>query len=312
MCAPLAAAACLRRTSPTPCSSSRARPSESSSRPLPRRCARGSSLAFVSMPACSTEPPSQLGVIQFSAHARTEVELAVVDDVEAFASALRAIEPLGSNTSLTAALREAEDALSTASVAGCRRIVVLLSDGRLDSYQSAQAALLCARLSRAGTVSRFFALGLGECVDEAELCRVISGADKTSSISSGDKSNEEKGDTGAPHTAAPRCPFFWSLNARAEVSPRRWSCSEDGTGKHRTSHQNSSHSISPVCALLAATAVCSGRTPNACYPPIALRKSACRACASPQRSCFRAPLRLRAGQRRCWLLARVWRGCFAG
>ncbi|KIY92680.1 hypothetical protein MNEG_15283, partial [Monoraphidium neglectum] len=83
-------------------------------------------------------------VLQFSNAVRTEVPLAPVGDAAAFAETVGKMVRMNGGTNIAAALTQAGAALkagpgAAAPAPGAARLVVLLTDGRVDGYQSREA-----------------------------------------------------------------------------------------------------------------------------------------------------------------------------
>ncbi|KAI8466761.1 MAG: hypothetical protein J3K34DRAFT_472320 [Monoraphidium minutum] len=154
-----------------------------------------SMVAFINTAAASfarRAPGAKICVLQFSNSVRTEVPLAAVEDPQAFRDRVAKMVRMNGGTNIATALAQAGAALRGAGGGadgggadgarggGGARLVVLLTDGRVDGYQSREAKArgraMAARLADEQAGVGIWALGVGRGVDRQELVRILAGA----------------------------------------------------------------------------------------------------------------------------------------
>lgn len=118
----------------------------------------------------------RLGVIQFSNEVRVELPpTAIEDDLEPFAVTIADMQRMNGGTNIAAAVQKAGQLMKDLS-SDCRRVMALLTDGRIDSYQAREAHEMTARLADEQGRVEMHAFGVGRGVDRRELLRIVSGA----------------------------------------------------------------------------------------------------------------------------------------
>lgn len=125
-------------------------------------------------------PPlrSKVAVIQFSNDIR--VEQGPVDvDVGAFEALMAGMARMNGGTNIALAVQKAGQLLKPLS-ATAHRVLVLLTDGRIDSHQSREARDMAARLGDEQANVRVHAYGVGRGVDKQELLRICAARDPDS------------------------------------------------------------------------------------------------------------------------------------
>eukprot|EP00879_Flechtneria_rotunda_P007288 GHRR01007645.1.p1 GENE.GHRR01007645.1~~GHRR01007645.1.p1 ORF type:complete len:297 (+),score=106.63 GHRR01007645.1:825-1715(+) len=127
----------------------------------------------------ATVPNSKLCVVQFSNDSRVEVPLGPLDK-PAFEAAIKSMVRMNGGTNIAAAVAKAGSLLK--SLPSCshhtRRVLALLTDGRIDSYQAREAGAMVARLADEQANVGLWAFGVGRGVDAVELMRIIEGMGK--------------------------------------------------------------------------------------------------------------------------------------
>lgn len=113
-------------------------------------------------------------MLQFSNDSRVEVPLGPWDS-EAFSAAVRGMVRMNGGTNIAAAVGKA-GALLKPEPPAARRVLVLLTDGRIDSYQAREASQVTAQLADEQAHVALWAFGVGRGVDAAELQRIVDGA----------------------------------------------------------------------------------------------------------------------------------------
>jgi uncharacterized protein with von Willebrand factor type A (vWA) domain len=83
---------------------------------------------------------------------------------------------INGGTNIAAAVQKAGQLLKTSAAPDALRRLVLLTDGRIDSYQSREAAAMVSRLADEQSHVELYAFGVGRGVDKGELVRIIQGA----------------------------------------------------------------------------------------------------------------------------------------
>mmetsp|Transcript_32477 Transcript_32477/g.103405 ORF Transcript_32477/g.103405 Transcript_32477/m.103405 type:complete len:354 (-) Transcript_32477:201-1262(-) len=116
---------------------------------------------------------AKVGVIQFSNDIKEELPLDLIKDGgEAFTLHMDAMERMNGGTNIASAIRKANAMLKDSLPKDCppshaeSQAVVLLTDGRIDSYQAREAVERSARVMDEFPSCRMFALGVGRGVDK--------------------------------------------------------------------------------------------------------------------------------------------------
>ncbi|KAF8069487.1 COL14A1 [Scenedesmus sp. PABB004] len=127
--------------------------------------------------AVAAAPRSKAAVLQFSNDSRTEVPLAAAD-APGFEEGVAAMARMNGGTNIAAAVSKAGALLATAPSVGAatRRVLVLLTDGRIDTYQAKEAGAMVARLADEQANVALWCFGVGRGVDAGELRRIIAAA----------------------------------------------------------------------------------------------------------------------------------------
>eukprot|EP00899_Mesostigma_viride_P026617 jgi/Mesvir1/713/Mv17325-RA.4 len=117
-------------------------------------------------------PDAVLGVIQFSNDLRVELHPSNMP-LDAFQLGVNSIMRMNGGTNMALPLRKAESLLmeECGGKDGARCCVVVLTDGRMDSYQAREAVQRAEQLRGRGIA--LFALGVGKGVDAAELTSMV-------------------------------------------------------------------------------------------------------------------------------------------
>lgn len=123
-------------------------------------------------------PGAQVCVLQFSNAVRVELPLAAVEDGPAFAESVSKMVRMNGGTNIAAALAQAGSVLKAAGPCAAR-LVVLLTDGRVDGYQSREAKAMASRLADEQAGVTIWALGVGRGVDRQELVKILEGVGGT-------------------------------------------------------------------------------------------------------------------------------------
>ncbi|EFJ51063.1 collagen-related protein [Volvox carteri f. nagariensis] len=131
--------------------------------------------------------PKQVSVVQFSNDVRVEAPLAAVD-LEALKKITREmmcspwlgfdswVVRMNGGTNVAVAVQKAGQLLKRDAAPDAMRHVVLLTDGRVDSYQAHEARQMAEQLADEQRYVTLFAYGVGRGVDRAELLHIIGGA----------------------------------------------------------------------------------------------------------------------------------------
>ncbi|PNW75243.1 hypothetical protein CHLRE_12g518800v5 [Chlamydomonas reinhardtii] len=119
-------------------------------------------------------PNLQVAVVQFSNDVRVEVGLAPLDS-EALRKTTREMVRMNGGTNVAVALTKAGQLLKRDAAPDAMRHVVLLTDGRVDSYQAHEARQVADQLADEQRHVSLFAYGVGRGVDRAELLHIIGG-----------------------------------------------------------------------------------------------------------------------------------------
>jgi len=117
-----------------------------------------------------------LGIVQFSNEVHVEVEVTPVENnIDQVYRAANALMRMNGGTNIALAIQKAGQMLKKMP-SGCRRVLALLSDGRIDSYQSREACQMLSRLSDEQSRVEFHAFGVGRGVDRHELQKIVAAA----------------------------------------------------------------------------------------------------------------------------------------
>ncbi|KAG2453640.1 hypothetical protein HYH02_001853 [Chlamydomonas schloesseri] len=119
-------------------------------------------------------PHLQVAVVQFSNDVRVEVALAPLE-LEGLRKTTREMVRMNGGTNVAVALTKAGQLLKRDSAPDAMRHVVLLTDGRVDSYQAHEARQVADQLADEQRHVSLFAYGVGRGVDRAELLHIIGG-----------------------------------------------------------------------------------------------------------------------------------------
>lgn len=84
---------------------------------------------------------------------------------------------MNGGTNIAAAVQRAGQLFKKNAAPDARRLLVLLTDGRVDSHQANEASAMAARLADEQANVSLYAFGVGRGVDAAELIHIISGAE---------------------------------------------------------------------------------------------------------------------------------------
>ncbi|KAL4436894.1 hypothetical protein ABPG75_004033 [Micractinium tetrahymenae] len=118
-------------------------------------------------------PRSRVAVVQFSNDVRVE-QGPVPVDVAQFEALMGNMHLMNGGTNIALAVQKAGQLLKP--LGPCtHRVLALLTDGRIDSHQSREAAEMAARLGDEQACVRLHAYGVGRGVDREELMRIIGG-----------------------------------------------------------------------------------------------------------------------------------------
>nr|GLC37737.1 hypothetical protein PLESTM_000643100 [Pleodorina starrii]GLC59299.1 hypothetical protein PLESTB_001471800 [Pleodorina starrii]GLC74502.1 hypothetical protein PLESTF_001519500 [Pleodorina starrii] len=116
----------------------------------------------------------QVSVVQFSNDVRVEAALAPVD-LEALRKVTREMVRMNGGTNVAVAIQKAGQLLKRDAAPDSMRHVILLTDGRVDSYQAHEARQMADQLADEQRHVSLFAYGVGRGVDRAELLHIIGG-----------------------------------------------------------------------------------------------------------------------------------------
>ncbi|KAL4858206.1 hypothetical protein ACK3TF_001693 [Chlorella vulgaris] len=138
--------------------------------------------ATVGEAASAAPPRAKVAVIQFSNDVRVE-QGPVEVDVPAFEALMAGMGRMNGGTNIALAVQKAGQLLKPLSPS-TRRVLVLLTDGRIDSHQavllpaaSREARDMAARLGDEQANVRLHAYGVGRGVDKQELLRICAARD---------------------------------------------------------------------------------------------------------------------------------------
>ncbi|PNH12224.1 Ankyrin repeat domain-containing protein [Tetrabaena socialis] len=127
-------------------------------------------------------PSLLVAVVQFSNDVRVEAALAEAD-LEALGKVTREMVRMNGGTNMAVAVQKAGGLLKRDALPGAMRHVVLLTDGRVDSYQAHEARQMAEQLADEQRHVSLFAYGVGRGVDRAELLHVIGGPPTCAAVS---------------------------------------------------------------------------------------------------------------------------------
>lgn len=127
--------------------------------------------------AAETDTPTHLGVIQFSNDVQVEATPLLVDkDASQFRDVVLGMHRMNGGTNIALAVQKAGVLFKNMPLSKSRRVIALLTDGRVDSYQVREARDMVSRLADEEHIAVMHAFGVGRGVDKQELIRIISGA----------------------------------------------------------------------------------------------------------------------------------------
>ncbi|GLI58796.1 hypothetical protein VaNZ11_000557 [Volvox africanus] len=116
----------------------------------------------------------QVSVVQFSNDVRVEAPLAPVN-LEALLKVTQGMVRMNGGTNVAVAIQKAGQLLKRDAATDAMRHVILLTDGRVDSYQAHEARQMSDQLADEQRHVSLFAYGVGRGVDRAELLHIIGG-----------------------------------------------------------------------------------------------------------------------------------------
>ncbi|GIL47224.1 hypothetical protein Vafri_4093 [Volvox africanus] len=116
----------------------------------------------------------QVSVVQFSNDVRVEAPLTPVN-LEALLKVTHGMVRMNGGTNVAVAIQKAGQLLKRDAAADAMRHVILLTDGRVDSYQAHEARQMSDQLADEQRHVSLFAYGVGRGVDRAELLHIIGG-----------------------------------------------------------------------------------------------------------------------------------------
>lgn len=118
----------------------------------------------------------RLGILQFSNEVRVELAptLLETDNGEVFTSVTRSMQRMNGGTNIALAVQKAGQLFKGLGRA-TRRVIALLSDGRIDSYQAREAHDMASRLADEQGSLALHAFGVGRGVDRYEMLRIVRG-----------------------------------------------------------------------------------------------------------------------------------------
>ncbi|KAL6781397.1 hypothetical protein ACKKBG_A10990 [Auxenochlorella protothecoides x Auxenochlorella symbiontica] len=127
------------------------------------------------------ETATQVAVVQFSNDCRLELAPSpiVLDQIT---NVLEGMYRMNGGTNISLAVQRAGQLLKPMAPQ-MRRVLVLLTDGRIDSHQAREAHDMAQRLADEQGHVCLYAFGVGRGVDRAELLRIISARDASSADS---------------------------------------------------------------------------------------------------------------------------------
>jgi hypothetical protein len=117
---------------------------------------------------------------------------------------------INGGTNIAAAVQKAGQLLKASAAPDALRRLVLLTDGRIDSYQSREAAAMVSRLADEQSHVELYAFGVGRGVDKGELVKIIQGAldvkVAVEVVGGGDKEEGDKEEQAAAGATAGKAP----------------------------------------------------------------------------------------------------------
>ncbi|KAK9829572.1 hypothetical protein WJX72_006550 [[Myrmecia] bisecta] len=116
-------------------------------------------------------PESKVGVIQFSNDVRVELMPQKID-LDSFNTLMAQLTRMNGGTNIAASIQAAGQ-LMKAMPANASRVIVLLTDGRVDPFQGREAMEIAERLADEQANVSLFAFGVGRGVEKTELERII-------------------------------------------------------------------------------------------------------------------------------------------
>lgn len=116
-------------------------------------------------------PRCQVAVLQFSNDCRLEIPPSPVDPPR-IARLLDGMYRMNGGTNISLAIQRAGQLLKPLSP-DARRVLVLLTDGRIDSHQAREAREMARRLADEQRHVSLHAFGVGRGVDRGELLRIV-------------------------------------------------------------------------------------------------------------------------------------------
>lgn len=121
----------------------------------------------------NTVPDFKVAVVQFSNDVRVEIPPTTLDG-PALEAMIASMVRMAGGTNIALAIQRAGQLLKKNMAEDAHRVVVLLTDGRVDSYQAKEAMHMAARLADEQRNVQLFAYGVGRGVDKSELVKIIS------------------------------------------------------------------------------------------------------------------------------------------
>jgi uncharacterized protein YegL len=121
-------------------------------------------------------PECKVGVVQFSNDVKVEVQPQPIMELDSFRSAITGMVRMNGGTNIATSIHKAGQLLKKNLSADASRVVVLLTDGRVDSYQAREAAATAGRLADEQQGVQVWAFGVGRGVDRSELLRIVGAA----------------------------------------------------------------------------------------------------------------------------------------
>ncbi|GIL70492.1 hypothetical protein Vretifemale_1233 [Volvox reticuliferus] len=170
----------------------------------------------------------QVSVVQFSNDVRVEAPLAPVN-LEALLKVTQGMVRMNGGTNVAVAVQKAGQLLKRDAAADAMRHVILLTDGRVDSYQAHEARQMADQLADEQRHVSLFAYGVGRGVDRAELLHIIGGVPTCP----------------LPPTSSPSAPAPASAPA-ATAAPAAGAVSGGGGAAHSTASSTSVGGGNPV------------------------------------------------------------------
>lgn len=119
----------------------------------------------------STDSSCQVSVLQFSNDCRLEIPPSPAD-VVSLSRLIDSMYRMNGGTNISLAIQRAGQLLKPFSPS-TRRVLVLLTDGRIDSHQAREAREMARRLADEQSNVSLHAFGVGRGVDRGELLRIV-------------------------------------------------------------------------------------------------------------------------------------------